>query len=259
MQRRLKEYLSQIAMMGYELLEYFTRSVIQGPARDHDGRAESSSSTVHNASTVDEPSNQNNDQDKNQEFKFGIYDGLRNLIQRISSLHSREHDQPRTNPNPNPNPNPTTISEAIAIWQDLRNWEPPDSPPPLPDYSNLYGSYTSALFIWLHFIVHPDSMGDEKVQTMLQTGLNDVSAVETLELLPFLVIPVFIHGLACMREEDRGIIEREFDRIDGQWARDCKDVKVDVYREIVRDSWRKQDSGIRRSWDWACLIQGMSS
>ncbi|QRD89431.1 hypothetical protein F9C07_2154960 [Aspergillus flavus] len=206
--------------MDYAILELFTSLVI-------------STTPIDNQPTTHDESCDLSDSD----IIFGLNDGLLDIIKRISSLHFRSRTR-KVN-------NSTTITEAVGIWQDLTTWQPPEALPG-EEYQQLYDSYTSALFTWLYLILHPDSMCDGKVQSMVEQGVVTMSAVTVLELSPFLLIPLFILGLASVQDEHKDFISGAFDQIEEHTAFE----EVEVYRTMVERSWENQDQGIPRSWEW---------
>lgn len=209
-----------VTIMDYSLLTYFAQEVVQRPGQD-------------------EPANPNRFSRNTSGFAFGISDGLIELIRQVSSLHTRSSISPGLTS--------TIISESVGIWQELDRWQPRCSPPSNnPEYIHLYQSYNSALFIWLHLIIHPDNIHDDKVQTVVRTGLQEISAVTAAELLPLLQIPVFVHGLASLQAEDRDRICGEFERIQASG----RSVELNAYQTVVQRCWSSQDRGTRRSWDW---------
>ncbi|KAE8418088.1 hypothetical protein BDV36DRAFT_166476 [Aspergillus pseudocaelatus] len=206
--------------MDYTILELFDSLVISTTAID-------AQTTTHDESCeLDEG-----------DITFGMNDGLLAIIKRISSLHFRSRTG-KVN-------NSTTITEAVGIWQDLATWQPPEALPG-EQYQELYDSYTSALFTWLYLILHPDSMCDEKVQSMVEQGVVAMSAITVLELSPFLLIPLFILGMASIQDDHKDFIGGLFDQIEEQTAFE----EVEVYRTMVERSWESQDQGIPRSWEW---------
>ncbi|KAE8379016.1 hypothetical protein BDV26DRAFT_260423 [Aspergillus bertholletiae] len=210
-----------VLIMDYTLLDLFTSLVISATAIDSHNQPHPDSCALSNSGTI----------------LFGMNDGLRDMIKRIYSLHYRSRTG-KVN-------NSTTITEAVGIWQDLATWQPPDALPG-DQYPELYDSYTSALFTWLYLILHPESMCDEKVQSMVEKGVLAMSAITVLELLPFLLIPLFILGLASVQDEHRDFIGGLLDHIEEHTACD----EVEVYRTIVERSWESQDQGLPRSWEW---------
>ncbi|KAE8328025.1 hypothetical protein BDV39DRAFT_214584 [Aspergillus sergii] len=178
--------------MDYAILELFTSLVI-------------STAPIDNQSTTHDESGELSDSD----IIFGLSDGLLDIIKRISSLHFRSRTK-KVN-------NSTTITEAVGIWQDLATWQPPEALPG-EQYQELYDSYTSALFTWLYLILHPDSMCDAKVQSMVEQGVVTMSAVTVLELSPFLLIPLFILGLASVQDEHKDFISGRWKYIARWWS-----------------------------------------
>ncbi|KAE8348666.1 hypothetical protein BDV28DRAFT_143010 [Aspergillus coremiiformis] len=209
--------------MDYSILDHFIAHIISAP--DHLNPPPTLVTT------------QRADGGTKSDLRFGMNDGLWNMIQRTSSLHARSRTRAINHS--------TTITEAVGIWQDLDHWQPPDTLP-VPEYQDLYDSYSSAIFTWLYLILHPDSMGDEKVQAMVERGLTDMSAVTVQDLFPFLLIPLFIHGLASVQEEHRDFVSSFLDHIEENGPYD----HAEVYRTMVEQSWDNQDQGMRRSWEW---------
>ncbi|KAE8384324.1 hypothetical protein ETB97_010996 [Aspergillus alliaceus] len=204
--------------MDYSILEVFTAEVIYPPASNN------------------QPATNDTSESGEGDHTFGMNDGLLDIIRRTSSLHYRSRTGGVNNS--------TTITEAVAIWQDLDNWQPPKSLPE-EQYQDLYDSYTSALFTWLYLILHPDSMRDDKVQAMVERGVASMAGITILELSPFLLVPLFIHGLASVQEKHRDFISNLFDQIEDTICEDAE-----VYRTIVERSWDNQDRGMCRSWEW---------
>ncbi|KAE8140482.1 hypothetical protein BDV38DRAFT_239762 [Aspergillus pseudotamarii] len=206
--------------MDYAILELFDALVI-------------STTTIDPQTTTHDESCELNEDG----ITFGMNDGLLDIIRRISSLHFRSRTG-KVN-------NSTTITEAVGIWQDLATWQPPETLPG-EQYQELYDSYTSALFTWLYLILHPDSMCDGKVQSMVEQGVVAMSAITVLELSPYLLIPLFILGVASVQDDHKDFISGLFDHIEEQTAFE----EVEVYRTMVERSWESQDQGIPRSWEW---------
>jgi hypothetical protein len=99
--------------------------------------------------------------------------------------------------------------------------------------------------VWLYLVVHPEDMEEEKVQNTVYTGLVNAENVSGVMFHPFLLIPAFCLGLASIRREDRDYVKGIFDKVERSGI-------SKEFRETVNESWRRQDSGVKRSWDWGC-------
>jgi hypothetical protein len=167
---------------------------------------------------------------------FGVQDGLLSLMERVFSLHilARETGSLDTK----------SISQAIGIWNDLEHLNPPETLDSS-DSLSLHASCVSALFVWLYLVVHPEDMEEEKVQNTVYTGLVNAENVSGVMFHPFLLIPAFCLGLASIRREDKDYVKGIFDKVERSGI-------SKEFRETVNESWRRQDSGVKRSWDWGC-------
>ncbi|KAI9044342.1 uncharacterized protein KD926_000943 [Aspergillus affinis] len=149
------------------------------------------------------------------------------------------------------------IIQAVSIWQDIGKWEPLETDSEVSSgYCTMCDLYVVACFIWLYFMLHPDTSDDEKVQTMVRRGLESLSSIEEPELQSFALFPVFIIGVACTRQEDREQIEEELDII--EQTRRFGNIRV--CRRIIQTSWTAYNQGDKHSWDWIRLLEtgGMS-
>ncbi|KAF3398287.1 hypothetical protein F1880_005827 [Penicillium rolfsii] len=133
------------------------------------------------------------------------------------------------------------IPQALAIWNDLEHFNPPETPDS-PDSLSLHASCVSALFVWLYLVVHPEDMEEEKVQNTVYTGLVNAENVSDIEFHPFLLIPAFCLGLASIRKEDRDYVKGIFDKAERSGI-------SKEFRETVYGTWKRRDSGIKSSWD----------
>lgn len=187
----------------------------------------------------DASSSPNTDQ---KEHMFGVYNGLIDIISRIASLRSDANTAPLLQA--------TVIVEAVGIWQDIDDWKLPDEGLS-DDYRNMCDAWITASFIWLFSIVYPDRIADEKVQTMVDRGLQCLSSVELPDLLSFALFPVFVIGMACIQQQSREGIEEQLDRVDG--FRQFRNAQV--CRNVMRSVWEAYDTGDGHSWDWIRLME----
>ncbi|KAK1142472.1 hypothetical protein N8T08_007834 [Aspergillus melleus] len=135
---------------------------------------------------------------------LGVHNGIINFVARIAALRSDTGGEPSLSS--------AGITSAVCIWQDIGKWEPSESDSELsPDYCTMCELYIVACFIWLFFMLHPDSSNDEKVQSMVCRGLGSLSFIEEPKLQSFALFPVFVIGVACTRQEDREQIEEQLD------------------------------------------------
>lgn len=135
------------------------------------------------------------------------------LIARIAALRSKA-DVASSGP---------IIAQAVAIWKDLDDWEPRVVGTEFPsDYHALAHSYTAACFIWLFSILYPDNITDEKVQVVVRHCLEYLSSIRTTGIHQFLLFPIFIVGMACIRQEDRTVLEGQLIKMEvfrrGMWT-----------------------------------------
>lgn len=181
-----------------------------------------------------------------KEHMFGVYNGLIDIILRIAVL--------RTEANAVPVLPGTVISQAVEIWQDIDNWrQPAVSDNELSDdYQHMCDAYIAASFLWLFSIVYPDRVADEKVQTMVQKGLESLSSIEAPRMLSFGLFPVFVIGMACIHEQSRGAVEEQLDHIE----KFCQFRNIQLCRDVIRGAWGVCDSGDGHSWDWIRLMEG---
>lgn len=177
-----------------------------------------------------------------KEHMFGADNGLINIISRIASLRSDANTAPRLQA--------TVIAEAVGIWQDIDDWKLPEDGIS-DDYRNMCESWIAASFIWLFSIVYPDRIADEKVQTVVDRGLESLSSVKLPNLLSFTLFPVFVIGMASIQQQSRGVIEEQLARI--QESRLFQNVQV--CRNIIGSAWEAYDTGDSHSWDWIHIME----
>jgi hypothetical protein len=89
-------------------------------------------------------------------------------------------------------------------------------------------------------------MSNSKVQSVVKQGIASLCQIKTSGVVAFLLFPAFILGIASVSQEDRGEIEKQFERL----ARFSGLGNVKLAYEVVRRSWAGHDGGMRRSWDW---------
>lgn len=176
-----------------------------------------------------------------KEHMFGVYNGLINIVSRIVSLRSDANTAPLQ---------ATVIAEAVGIWQNIDDWKLPGEGLP-DDYCNMCEAWIAASFIWLFSIVYPNKIANEKVQTMVDRGLQCLSAVKLPDLLSFALFPVFIIGMACIQQQSREVIDEQLDRVDGfgQFR------NAQVCRNVMRSAWEAYDTGVEHNWDWIRLME----
>lgn len=189
---------------------------------------------------ISSPSNQDN-----REHMLGVHNGLLDFVARIAALRS-DAETMLSGP---------VISQAVCIWQDIDNWQLPDR-----EFQShlcdIYEAYIAASFIWLFSILYPDSLADDKVQTMVRRGLDSLSSIQMPGLLSFALYPVFVIGTACIQRQDRDVLDEQLGRIE----RVRRFRNVQLCRTVIRNIWTAYDAGEEQSWDWIRLMeaQGVS-
>ncbi|KAL4790140.1 fungal-specific transcription factor domain-containing protein [Aspergillus venezuelensis] len=147
-------------------------------------------------------------------------------------------------------PPASAITQAIEISQDLAGPVPLKMDELPPEYQTIRHAYTSACFIWLYSIIYPNGIEDDKVQQVVCQGVEDMLSLHTLGSRPFLLFPIFIVGMASIRQEDRDAIEVLFERLDSSFLL----TDTEGCHRIVRSSWEIYSGGQARSWDWMRLM-----
>lgn len=179
-----------------------------------------------------------------QEYMLGMDNGLIDFIGRIAILRS---DAATALSAPG-------IAQAVCIWQDIDKWRPFDANRDSElssSYCDIYEAYIAACFIWLFSILHPGSLADDKVQTMVRKGLESLLSMQIPCLLSFALYPVFVLGIACTGQEDRKVIEDQLEKIE----KFRRFRNVQVCRSIIKDSWAAYDAGKTQSWNWIHLMK----
>lgn len=182
-----------------------------------------------------------------REHMLGVHDGLLDFIARIAALRS---DAATMLSGP-------VISQAVCIWQDIDNWKLPDRDSEFQsDLCDIYEAYIAACFIWLFSILYPDSLADDKVQTMVRRGLDSLSSIQMPGLQSFTLYPVFVIGTACIQQQDREVLDEQLDRIE----RLRRFRNVQLCSSVIKNTWAAYDAGEKQSWDWIRLMetQGVS-
>jgi hypothetical protein len=148
-------------------------------------------------------------------------------------------------------PSGSVIAQSVAIWKDLDDWEPRVVGTELPfAYHALAHSYTAACFTWLFSILYPDNIADEKVQVVVRRCLEHLSSIRTIGIHQFLLFPIFVVGMACIRQEDRTVLEGLLIKMEMY----CRG-NVDACGRLIRKTWESYDAGVERSWDWMYLVE----
>jgi Fungal specific transcription factor domain len=179
----------------------------------------------------------------NQVHMLGVNDGLFDLISRIAALRSYSMSVNVRSA--------IVISQAVGIWQDLDSWRPPSTTPLSDDHMKTYDAYITALFTWLFSIIYPDSIHDEKVQTMVRRGIESLASIEPSGLYTFLLFPLLVHGVSSIHPEDRSLIQTQFDKVENS----SRLGNIRLCRGVVQRSWEAYDTGGKRTWDWISLMQ----
>lgn len=190
------------------------------------------------------PSPSNHD---NREHMLGVQNGLLDFIARTAALRS-DAENVLSGP---------VISQAVCIWQDIDNWQLPGRDSEFQsDLCHIYEASIAASFIWLFSILYPDSLTDDKVQTMVRRGLSSLSSIQMPGLQSFALYPAFVIGVACIQQQDRDVLDEQLDRIE----RLRRFRNVQLCRSVIRNSWTAHDAGEKQSWDWIRLMeaQGVS-
>lgn len=158
------------------------------------------------------------------------------LIRRVHILHYQAR-QERTL-------SAQTISQALQLWNELERWDPSENTTSTEQF-RLNNAYRSAIFIWIYFTIYPRDMHGWKPQDAVRDILADVSRVESVELVRLAVIPLFFCALSATNEAERGVLRREYERVDFG-----RNGGLDASWGIVLRQWRRYDAGDRQSWDW---------
>lgn len=231
-------------MMEYPLLEFFSNRVLPCTVTNRGNVAYPASFTsISSHSSSEDQMMLDHTSGRSNKTRFGVENGLLELVQRVAALHIRA----RFDAGPNLN----TIMDAISLWQILSEWQPP-TPEPSPEYEGLSKAYLSALFIWLHLITHPDQMSDPKIQEQMRRGLEEASTVTDHDLVPLLVIPVFVWGQVSLQNQDRIAVAEQLARIEPM--ANLTGVDIGVFRIVAQRSWDFEDKGGPRSWEWQSWI-----
>ncbi|KAL2871960.1 uncharacterized protein BJX67DRAFT_376810 [Aspergillus lucknowensis] len=172
------------------------------------------------------------------------------LIQRVCTLHHKSRQESGLNT--------AAISQAVHIWHELDTWNADPDPDPNPDGDgrspaakehalSIYQLYIHAIFLWTYLIIHPNDVHEWKAQDALRGILQGLSGVgEARELQVYVVVPLFLGGLAAVRPGDRDVVAREFERV----REATRDAGVGEVYSVVRRCWGLYDAGVRSSWDW---------
>ncbi|KAK5553782.1 DNA-binding transcriptional regulator ume6 [Exophiala xenobiotica] len=171
---------------------------------------------------------------------IGADNGLFGLIAKIATL--------RANAITNGRKNVTVICEAIRIWEELDAWKPDTDDK---DQRLAFSAYSAALFVWLYSIIYPDKVADDKVQTCIRQGLDDMQQIQASGVLAFLLFPAFVFGFASVLSEQRAEVSAVFDRLSGFSGLG----NVRLARDLVKTSWLDHGTGCVRSWDWMQQMQ----
>ncbi len=171
---------------------------------------------------------------------IGADNGLFGLIAKIAALRADAIANGRTNV--------TVICEAIRIWEELDAWKPDTDDK---DQRLAFSAYSAALFVWLYSIVYPDKVADDKVQTCIRQGLDDMQQIQASGVLAFLLFPAFVFGFASVLSEQRAEVSAVFDRLSSFSGLG----NVRLARDLVKSSWLGHGTGCIRPWDWMQQMQ----
>lgn len=174
------------------------------------------------------------------EHMLGLHHGLIEITSRVHALQLDTSDSTV--------PRHEIITRAVSIWQDVSEWTVPESDL---DLRHMYEAFIAAISIWILSIIHPADVAKDKVQTMVSRGLTSLSLLEGFELQIVSVLPFFVIGLGCIRQQDREALENQLRRL--EIARCLGYIRV--CRAKIRKSWQDYDEGNNRSWNWNCISQ----
>lgn len=174
------------------------------------------------------------------EHMLGLQHGLIEITSRVHALQLDTSDSTV--------PRHEIITRAVSIWQNVSEWTVPESDL---DLRHMYEAFIAAISIWILSIIHPADVAKDKVQTMVSRGLTSLSLLEGFELQIVSVLPFFVIGLGCIRQQDREALENQLRRL--EIARCLGYIRV--CRAKIRKSWQGYDEGNNRSWNWNCISQ----
>ncbi|KAL4901569.1 fungal-specific transcription factor domain-containing protein [Aspergillus multicolor] len=145
-------------------------------------------------------------------------------------------------------PSGPMIVRAVEIWKDLDDWGHDTELPS--DYHVLSRAYTTACFMWLFSILYPENINDDRVQAVVGQCLELLSSIETEALRPFLLLPIFVAGVACTRQQDRAVLSVVLGQMQAYHRRG----NIELCDRLIRRSWDMYNTGDKRSWDWKRLM-----
>ncbi|KAL2826875.1 hypothetical protein BDW59DRAFT_160762 [Aspergillus cavernicola] len=176
---------------------------------------------------------------------FILDNNLYQLICRVRALHFRERNEPT--------PSSTTICRAVELWSELDNWTFNGDLTFL-DYHTLHELLVSALFLWIHLMIHSNKLGSDKTQDLVAEGLEKIAEFDgSPQLCAILLVPLFLHGVASVERGNRGVVDAQFSRLEERV--DDEDETLRSCRAIVHWTWRRYDSHVTCSWDWADWVE----
>ncbi|KAL4959678.1 uncharacterized protein BDV14DRAFT_159681 [Aspergillus stella-maris] len=144
----------------------------------------------------------------------------------------------------------SAITQAIEISQDLERPAPLIMDELPLEYQVIRHAYISACFIWLYSILYPNGIEDDKVQQVVCQGVEDMLSLDIFGSRPFLLFPIFIVGMASVKQEDRDAIEVLFEGLESSFLL----TDTEGCHRIVRSSWEIYNGGQARSWDGMRLM-----
>ncbi|KAJ5745349.1 hypothetical protein N7520_010531 [Penicillium odoratum] len=174
------------------------------------------------------------------EHMLGMHHGL---VEIISHVHTLQLDTSNA-----AFPRHIVITRAVDIWQDVNEWAIPESDL---DLRHIYDAYIAAISIWILSIIYPGDVAKDKVQTMVSRGIASLTSMEGYSFQIVSLLPFFVIGLGCIRQQDREALEAQLRR--------CEMTRclgyIRLCRTKIRKVWQDYDGGINRSWNWECISQ----
>ncbi|KAE8154371.1 hypothetical protein BDV25DRAFT_136068 [Aspergillus avenaceus] len=198
-------------------------------------------------SPLETPSTYNNDT-----VVFGLFDGQLDIIVRLACLHAKALED-----------RAAACADSVQEFNAVNEWNPPndevpaDAPFTSGEIACLYLLYKFAFLVWAACIAIHDAAGDEEKSALNHVNVQGLIA-EALPLLdeelqedlyPYLSIPLFVLGSACVDPEGQSKIKDVSSNILEGFKADIKEYAGPMF-DMVNESWERHNENVEDSWDW---------
>ena len=181
-----------------------------------------------------------------------VFDGLMDLISRVTELRQIMHARPRRELEPVVDYH--ALSMAVSLDLSIRSWVGP-SPREGSGRHIAAQLYRQCTWIYLWRTLYP-SRSTPKIVSVVEEGLNYMRQMPPdASSQTILLMPVFFLGCAAFRREQRPELRKAF----GILKRYSHLRHIETAREVIERLWMVMDAAadgrLVDSWDWEAIVR----